>query len=87
MRLEAGANVITSIIPPKKKLAGVSQSSLDIEQGLRSVPEVKKVLADMGLRIAGSNNYKSWMAARKESGIREESLGSLDPVQEIRKCG
>jgi methylornithine synthase len=87
MRLEAGANVITSIIPPKKKLAGVSQSSLDIEQGLRSVPEVKKVLADMGLRIAGRNNYKSWMATRKESGIREESLGSLDPVQEIRKCG
>ena len=51
------------------------------------MPEVKKVLADMGLRIAGSNNYKSWMAARKESGIREESLDSLDPVQEIRKCG
>ncbi|MDM8540106.1 methylornithine synthase PylB [Desulfococcaceae bacterium HSG9] len=66
MRLEAGANVITSIIPPKNRLAGVSQSSMDIEQGLRSVPEVKKIVADMGLRIANGNSYKSWMAARKE---------------------
>ena len=40
MRLEAGANVVTSIIPRNNSLAGVSQSSLDFEQGLRTVPEV-----------------------------------------------
>ncbi len=80
MRLEAGANVITSIIPPKNKLAGVSQSSLDIEQGLRSVPEVKKVLADMGLRIANGNSYKSWMAARKEVRIHEKPFSAQEPA-------
>ncbi len=69
MRLEAGANVITSIIPSKNRLAGVSQSFLDIEQGLRSVPQVKKVLAEMGLEIANGNNYKSWMAARKDQRL------------------
>ncbi len=85
MRLEAGANVITSIIPPNNRLAGVSQSSLDIEQGLRTVSEVKKVLTAMGLRIAAGKDYESWMAQRKEIGIREESFCSLDSVQAIRK--
>jgi methylornithine synthase len=77
MRLEAGANVITSIIPPNNRLAGVSQSSLDIEQGLRTVSEVKKVITAMGLKIAGGKVYESWMAERKEMMARREHLGSL----------
>jgi methylornithine synthase len=75
MRLDAGANVITSIIPPNNRLAGVSQSSLDIEQGLRTVSEVKKVIADLGLRIASGKAYESWMAKRKEITDQGESLG------------
>jgi len=66
-RLEAGANVITSIIPPHSHLAGVSQSSLDIEQGLRTVPEVKKVLASMGLQAAEARDYTQWVSAMKQS--------------------
>ena len=77
MRLEAGANVITSIIPPNNRLAGVSQSSLDIEQGLRTVSEVKKVITAMGLRIAAGNVYESWMAKRKEMTARRKHLGTL----------
>jgi methylornithine synthase len=81
MRLEAGANVITSIIPPNNRLAGVSQSALDIEQGLRTVSEVKKVITTMGLRIAAGNVYESWMAKRKEITARREHLGSLGASQ------
>jgi methylornithine synthase len=81
MRLEAGANVITSIIPPNNRLAGVSQSALDIEQGLRTVSEVKKVITAMGLRIAAGNVYESWMAKRKEITARREHLGSLGASQ------
>lgn len=66
-RLEAGANVITSIIPPHSSLAGVSQSSLDIDQGLRTVPEVKKVLASMGLQAAEPGDYTHWMDLMKKS--------------------
>jgi len=76
MRLEAGANVITSIIPPKNRLAGVSQSSLDIEQGLRTVSEVKKVITPMKLRIARAQAYESWMAYRKGLTAWEEHPGS-----------
>ena len=75
MRIDAGANVITSIIPPHSRLAGVSQSSLDIEQGLRTVAEVKKVIADLGLRIASGKAYESWMAKRKEITDQGESPG------------
>jgi methylornithine synthase len=77
MRLEAGANVITSIIPPNNRLAGVSQSSLDIEQGLRTVSEVKKVITAMGLKIADGKVYESWMTQRKEITAQREHLGSL----------
>ncbi|PKM83432.1 MAG: methylornithine synthase PylB [Firmicutes bacterium HGW-Firmicutes-14] len=69
MRLAAGANVVTSIIPPSNSLAGVSQSSLDIEQGLRTVPEVKKILAEIGLTAAGADDYKGWIKARKEKTV------------------
>jgi len=92
MRLEAGANVITSIIPPNNRLAGVSQSSLDIEQGLRTVSEVKKVITAMGLRIAGGKGYESWMTERKEIAARRESRphgkggrGISDLVMGLRK--
>ena len=66
MRLEAGANVVTSIIPPRDHLAGVAQSSLDVEEGLRTVAEVKKILADIGLEAASANEYASWVTNRKK---------------------
>lgn len=77
IRIDAGANVITSIIPPNNRLAGVSQSSLDIEQGRRTVSEVKKVITAMGLRIANEKVYESWMAQRREISDHSEHLGSL----------
>ena len=77
MRLEAGANVITSIIPPDNRLAGVSQSTLDIEQGLRTVSEVKKVISHMGLRVADGKVYESWIVKQKEITVRREHPGSI----------
>lgn len=65
MRLQAGANVVTSIIPASSNLAGVSQSSLDIEQGLRSVPEVKNILNNLGMRAADISEYQAWLAVQK----------------------
>ena len=39
-RIAAGANVVTSLVPPSLGLAGVSQSELDIDEGLRTAAEV-----------------------------------------------
>ena len=65
-RLNAGANVVTSIIPPKVGLAGVSQSTLDIEEGKRTVAGILPVLNKCGLVPASKNNCLSWIEHRKE---------------------
>jgi methylornithine synthase len=62
-RLQAGANVITSIVPPTVGLAGVSQAELDIDEGHRTVHGVLPHLARMGLRPAGVGEYRDCLAA------------------------
>lgn len=60
-RLMAGANVISSIVPPKSGLNGVSQTTLDIEDGKRTVENVKTVLKELGLQAAKQDFYKAWL--------------------------
>jgi len=64
-RLQAGANVVTSIVPPTVGLAGVSQSELDIDEGHRTVAEVLPGLAGLGLRAASPQEYAAWLDARR----------------------
>ena len=66
-RLAAGANVITSIVPPGSGLAGVAQHSLDIEDGRRTMPAVLQVLKDSGLIPAAANDYRRWIKARRRA--------------------
>jgi methylornithine synthase len=63
-RLESGANVVTSIIPEGSGLAGVAQSSLDIEEGRRSVHAVKQKLYECGLETATERDYRNWIESR-----------------------
>jgi methylornithine synthase len=68
-RLQAGANVVTSIVPPTVGLAGVSQAELDIDEGYRTVLGVLPHLERLGLRPAGVDEYRSRMAAlRRPAG-------------------
>src|SRR5665647_1548409 len=62
-RLNAGANVVTSIVPPTVGLAGVSQAELDIDEGRRTVAGVLPHLARLGLRPATVADYRTWLAA------------------------
>jgi methylornithine synthase len=62
-RLQAGANVVTSIVPPTVGLAGVSQAELDIDEGYRTVHGVLPHLERLGLRSAGVTEYREHMAA------------------------
>jgi methylornithine synthase len=66
-RLRAGANVVTSIIPPALGLAGVSQSTLDIDQGFRTVAGVERHLAPLGLETASLAEYETWLRASAPS--------------------
>jgi len=64
-RLEAGANVVTSIVPPETGLAGVSNAELDVEEGRRTVEAVREVLAGAGLRQAGTGELAAWIDDRR----------------------
>ncbi len=64
-RLEAGANVITSLIPPRLGLSGVSQPSLGIDEGSRTVRSVTPLLEKMGMEAAENQDYFQWVCREK----------------------
>jgi methylornithine synthase len=72
-RLEAGANVVTSIVPPGEGLAGVAQHSLDIEDGRRTNASVLRIVKDCGLRAATGVEYQNWIDSRRREIARCES--------------
>lgn len=64
-RLYAGANVVTSIVPPEKGLSGVANPSLDIEESRRSMDHVLPVIKTCGLEPATPSDYVKWIENRK----------------------
>ncbi len=65
-KLAAGANVVTSLIPPGQGLAGVAQCALDIEDGRRTVAGIQGTLRESELEPASSQEYHSWLNRRLE---------------------
>ena len=63
-RINAGANVVTSIVPPNEALAGVAQHELDIENGHRSVEYVFNILRRMGKRPATNKEFQDFLDYR-----------------------
>jgi len=64
-RIDAGANVITSIIPPKSGFAGVAHNSMDVDSGGRTVEEAAKILVNMGLSAAGADDFIEFLGEKK----------------------
>lgn len=64
-RLNAGANVITSLIPPRMGFAGVAQSQMDINEGNRSVYGILPLLDELGLRAAFTEDYFGYLCQLK----------------------
>lgn len=65
MRLRAGANVVTSIVPSGYGLAGVASKDLDIENHRRSVAAVVEQLERCGLTPASQDEYRHWVATQR----------------------
>ncbi len=78
-RLAAGANVITSLVPPGFGLAGVAQSSLDIAEARRTSARIRLELEKLGLRAASTDSYLDWIKNR-----RRNIMG--DPSKEKSAC-
>ncbi len=64
-RLMAGANVVTSIIPPMKGYAGVASRAYDIDEGRRTVWGIQDTLRKCGMSAAALEDYKKWVKERK----------------------
>lgn len=71
-RLNAGANVVTSIIPPKEGYAGVANPSSDINEGFRTIEGIQESLKRCGLENASSEDYSHWVSGQRK--IREKVL-------------
>ncbi len=67
-RLAAGANVVTSIVPPTSGLAGVSNAVLDIDEGRRTVAGVLPHLERLGLHPAGVAAYRETLERLRVAG-------------------
>lgn len=67
MRLDAGANVITSLVPPEYGLAGVAHHELDIENANRTMTGIAPVLKTAGLRLARQSDYLQWIKNRQQA--------------------
>ncbi|QIB69993.1 methylornithine synthase PylB [Aminipila butyrica] len=65
-RIGAGANLITSIIPPRSGLMGVAQNTMDVDDGGRTVEEAARILGEMGLRMASREEYKAFLWGKEE---------------------
>ncbi|MEI3477992.1 MAG: hypothetical protein V8Q84_01480 [Bilophila sp.] len=65
-RLEAGANVVTSIVPSGCGLAGVASEDLDIENERRGVAAVVEGLRALGLEPAAPAEYREWVRSRAQ---------------------
>jgi len=68
-RLDAGGNVITSIVPPKKGLAGVAHNSLDIEDARRTHDSITPILDTCGLTVADVGAYRSWIETQMKGAM------------------
>lgn len=66
-RLDAGANVVTSIVPPQKGLTGVANHSLDIENSRRTLHHILPILKICGLAPASSEEYLDWTDNRQKT--------------------
>jgi len=69
MRWDAGANVITSLVPPDYGLSGVANCELDIENANRTMAGILPILAQAGLSLAGNADYRKWIRRRQKTGL------------------
>ena len=72
-RLNAGANVVTSLIPPRQGLAGVAQSTRDIDDGCRTVAGILPILEQLGLEPVAPGRYRDWVTAEKRQLARQNA--------------
>ena len=65
-RLNAGANVVTSIIPPQSGCNGVAMPRDEIDEGGRTVEEATAIIKDMGLTPGTKEELADYLKELKQ---------------------
>jgi methylornithine synthase len=76
-RIDAGANVVTSLIAPGTGMTGVASLDRDIENSQRMPSGLKPVLTRCGLKPADQGDYSAWVQQRRQkiaSGLQEDAI-------------
>jgi len=73
LRLMAGANVVTSLIPPRTGLVGVAQADLGVDSGIRTMDGIKPYMEQLNFRLASQKEYMSWVEEQR-ANLREGEL-------------
>jgi methylornithine synthase len=68
-RLDAGANVVTSLIAPDSGMEGVAGARRDIGSGRRTVAAVLPVLGACGLAPASRREFRQFMDSRRRAAV------------------
>ena len=68
-RLQAGANVVTSLVPP--------HAEYEVDDGLRTVAEVRPRLAELGLRQGTQTEYEAWLDAARARWRRQQAAAEV----------
>ncbi len=84
-KLDAGANVVTSLIPSAPDWRGVADATLGVLEGKRTTSAVRPLLSDSGLEPASLEEYFSWMDCAKRRQLRE-SVEGKDAALEVGDC-
>ena len=90
-RLDAGANVVTSLVPPRTGLCGVASPEFEVDDGLRTAEEVRGRLADVGLRQGTQSEFRYWLdSARQHRELRSLAAVGVgwthDPADSTRRA-
>ncbi|MDR2302245.1 MAG: methylornithine synthase PylB [Deltaproteobacteria bacterium] len=85
-RLNAGANVVTSIVPPSKGFCGVASMDLDIDNSNRSVKTVTETLREFDLEPFNHESYSnSYHVYYRREAIEANKFFSRDlPPNEVK---
>jgi len=83
--LDAGANVVTYIVPPNQGLDGVAQWALDIDSSRRTIAGIIPVLRQCNLKAAELPGYVEWMTNRKKIIMNEiqHRETTIKPIKEV----
>ena len=69
-RLDAGANVVTGLVPPGTGLAGMISNVLRFKSDWPTVNGIGRILQSCGLAPASAEDYRHWMQRRKRTAAR-----------------